>query len=86
MNLERPVTLLTRLGGHLVQGHVDGVGEVSRFRPAEDGRELTFALPNGIRPVRGGEGIDRRGRREPDREAASGDDWFGVALIPHTRR
>src|ERR671930_552951 len=28
VNLERPVTLLTRLGGHLVQGHVDGVGHV----------------------------------------------------------
>jgi riboflavin synthase len=28
VNLERPVTLATRLGGHLVQGHVDGVGEV----------------------------------------------------------
>ena len=29
VNLERPVTLSTRLGGHLVQGHVDGVGEIT---------------------------------------------------------
>src|ERR671925_219272 len=30
VNLERPVTLLTRLGGHLLQGHVDGVGRVAQ--------------------------------------------------------
>src|SRR5438045_5189343 len=33
VNLERPVTLLSRLGGHLVQGHVDGVGTVAGVAP-----------------------------------------------------
>ncbi len=37
MNLERPLRLADRLGGHLVQGHVDGVGEVVGRRPQPDG-------------------------------------------------
>jgi riboflavin synthase len=83
VNLERPVTLLTRLGGHLVQGHVDGVGEVLEIRPAEDGRELTFALPNGY-----GRYVVEKGSIAVDGVSLTvsgvGDDWFGVALIPHT--
>jgi riboflavin synthase len=47
VNLERPVTLLTRLGGHLVQGHVDGEGEVREVRSVQDGCEMTFGLPEG---------------------------------------
>jgi riboflavin synthase len=46
VNLERPVTLLTRLGGHLVQGHVDGVGRVAQVRGAEVGCEMTFEVPS----------------------------------------
>src|SRR5512134_596581 len=37
VNLERPLTLSSRLGGHLVQGHVDGVGTVTGFEPEETG-------------------------------------------------
>src|SRR5574341_1469619 len=37
VNLERPLTLSSRLGGHLVQGHVDGVGEVVGLERSEDG-------------------------------------------------
>src|ERR1700675_4215173 len=33
VNLERPVTLVARLGGHLVQGHVDGVGAIEGLEP-----------------------------------------------------
>src|SRR5213592_4498906 len=36
VNLERPVTLTTRLGGHLVQGHVDAVGTVEAMEPSDD--------------------------------------------------
>jgi riboflavin synthase len=46
VNLERPVTLATRLGGHLVQGHVDGVGEVTALeRDGSGGATLTLRLP-----------------------------------------
>jgi riboflavin synthase len=42
VNLERALTPTTRLGGHLVSGHVDGVGEV--VRRADDGRSVRFVL------------------------------------------
>jgi riboflavin synthase len=83
VNLERPVTLLTRLGGHLVQGHVDGVGAVRDVRPAGDGREITFGLPHGAERY-----VVEKGSIAVDGVSLTvtgvGDDWFGVALIPHT--
>ena len=49
VNLERPVTLAARLGGHLVQGHVDGVGDVSLMERGEDGGALlTIRVPEGL--------------------------------------
>jgi riboflavin synthase len=45
VNLERSLRLDQRLGGHLVQGHVDGVGEVSAMVPEGDGRRLTLDVP-----------------------------------------
>lgn len=49
VNLERPVTLSARLGGHLVQGHVDGVGEVAAMeRDDQGGAMLTARVPEGL--------------------------------------
>src|SRR6476469_792651 len=49
VNLERPVTLSARLGGHLVQGHVDGVGEVSGIeRDDQGGAVLTTRVPERV--------------------------------------
>jgi riboflavin synthase len=83
VNLERPVTLLTRLGGHLVQGHVDGEGEVREVRSVQDGCEMTFGLPEGAARY-----VVEKGSIAVDgvslTVAGAGDDWFGVALIPHT--
>ncbi|MGC1303293.1 MAG: riboflavin synthase [Caulobacteraceae bacterium] len=45
VNLERAASLSTRLSGHLVQGHVDAVGEVERITPRGDSIELALALP-----------------------------------------
>src|SRR6476469_3229812 len=46
VNLERPVTLSARLGGHLVQGHVDGVGRIEAIDPDSDGgATLTVRIP-----------------------------------------
>ena len=84
VNLERPLTLEQRLGGHLVQGHVDGVGEVLAVVPEGDGVRVTIAIPPPLRALRGREGLDRRGRREPHRRGAREDDRCEVALIPHT--
>ena len=45
VNLERAATVGSRLGGHLVQGHVDGVGRILTREPADEWEVLTFALP-----------------------------------------
>ena len=45
VNLERPVTLLSRLGGHLVQGHVDGLGRVTAINDAAPGKIMEIELP-----------------------------------------
>ncbi|HEV3474336.1 MAG TPA: riboflavin synthase [Actinomycetota bacterium] len=83
VNLERPVTLLTRLGGHLVQGHVDGVGTVERVDAAGSGTDLRIAIPD----------IQRRYVIEKGSVAVDGvsltvtgvdDRGFTVSLVPHT--
>ena len=48
VNLERALRLGARLGGHLVQGHVDGVAEVGEVRDREDARLIDLALPAGL--------------------------------------
>jgi riboflavin synthase len=48
VNLERSVTAHARLGGHLVQGHVDGVGTIVSREPAEHWEVVRIAAPPGI--------------------------------------
>ncbi len=48
VNLERAATLNTRMGGHLVQGHVDGVGTVTARDPADHWEVVRVALPPGL--------------------------------------
>ncbi len=48
VNLERPVTLTARLGGHLVQGHVDGVGTITRRTPSEHWEVVEISLPDDL--------------------------------------
>src|SRR5262245_22004230 len=45
VNLERAVTVETRLGGHIVQGHVDGVGTITSRRPSEHWEVVEISLP-----------------------------------------
>jgi riboflavin synthase len=79
VNLERPVRLADRLGGHLVQGHVDGVGEI--VTPAPDLR--IRCAPDLLRYVveKGSITIDGISLTV----VAPLDDGFTVAVIPHTR-
>jgi riboflavin synthase len=83
VNLERPVTLLTRLGGHVVQGHVDGVGEVVAVEREGDGVRMAVAFPRSLAPF-----VVEKGSVAVDGvslTAASVDgDRFGVSLVPHT--
>ncbi len=84
INLERPVRLTDRLGGHLVQGHVDGVGTVTGRDPVGDGSTLlTVRAPELVlRYVveKGSVTLDGVSLTVTDVAA----DRLAVALIPHT--
>jgi len=84
VNLERPVRLADRLGGHLVQGHVDGTGSVQRRTPQPDGSELfRFDAPADVLRY-----VVHKGSITVDgislTVAAVDDTGFSVAVIPHT--
>ena len=84
VNLERPVTLLSRLGGHLVQGHVDGVGTVEASSSNSEGETMTISLPERLRPYvveKGSIAVDGVSLTVASLQNGS----FTVALIPHTR-
>ena len=84
VNLERPVRLADRLGGHLVQGHVDAVGTVLAREPLPDGsaRARIGAPAAVLRYVveKGSVAVDGVSLTVTDVDAAG----FGLALIPHT--
>ena len=66
VNLERPVSLAARLGGHIVQGHVDGVGTLIAIEPGADGGAvLADRRPGGSPALRRPQGLDHGRRREP---------------------
>ena len=50
LNLELPLTLQTPVGGHLVSGHIDGLGRVLRIAEKPPGRRLTISFPRQLRP------------------------------------
>ncbi len=83
VNLERPVMLVTRLGGHLVQGHVDGLGEVRAVEEASPGKTVTIAVPESLRRY-----VVEKGSIAVDgvslTVATVEDGRFGVALVPDT--
>jgi len=48
VNLERAATVTTRLGGHIVQGHVDGVGTIAAMTPGDRWTDVRITLPEGL--------------------------------------
>lgn len=83
VNLERAVRADARLGGHVVQGHVDGVGTVRRRDPGPRWDEVEVALdPALARYVAEKGSVAVAGVSLT--VTAVGDDWFGVSLIPTT--
>jgi riboflavin synthase len=83
VNLEHAATAATLLGGHLVQGHVDGVGTVASVSTAGGEWRTRIGAPPGFM-----EHVVERGSVAVDgvslTVAAVGDGWFEVALIPAT--
>jgi riboflavin synthase len=83
VNLERPLALGGRLGGHLVQGHVDGVAKVLERTPVGEGEEVRVELPPDLERY-----VVEKGSIAVDgvslTVAGVGPGWFAVALVPHT--
>ncbi|NJC66323.1 riboflavin synthase [Planosporangium flavigriseum] len=83
VNLERAATLATRLGGHLVQGHVDGVGTIVSRQPGEHWESVRFTLPAELARY-----VVEKGSIAVDgvslTVAGVGPDFFEVGLIPTT--
>ena len=83
VNLERPVTLSTRLGGHMVQGHVDAVATVSAREHSENWDVVTFTPPKDLLKY-----VVEKGSITIDGTSltvsAVTDSTFSVSLIPAT--
>ena len=83
VNLERPMALGGRLGGHLVQGHVDGVARIVDRTPGTLGEEVRVELPADLERY-----VVEKGSIAVDgvslTVAGVGPGWFAVALVPHT--
>jgi riboflavin synthase len=83
VNLEKALRLADRLGGHLVTGHVDGVGEVMEFEPVGESHALVIRAPKPLAKY-----IARKGSVTVDGVSltvnrVAGTD-FSINLIPHT--
>ena len=83
VNLELAARLVDRLGGHLVQGHVDGLARVVRIEDEDDARRVWFEAPNETLKYlvpKGSVALDGVSLTVVD----VGLKTFQVALIPHT--
>lgn len=83
VNLERTLTLQTRLGGHMVSGHIDGVGEIM----AKEKNDIAIIFRIGAAPAvlryivkQGSVAVDGISLTVVDFT----DSWFSVSIIPHT--
>ena len=83
VNLERAVRVQDRLGGHVVQGHVDGTGEILSVQPDEHWTVVRVRLPEDLSRY-----VVEKGSITVDgvslTVSALADDWFEVSLIPTT--
>jgi riboflavin synthase len=86
VNLEKAMRLNDFIGGHLVSGHVDGVGEVEKFEPIGESHELVIKAPKSLAKY-----IARKGSIVVDgvslttnRVGGKGGRRFSINLIPHT--
>jgi len=83
VNLEKAMRLSDFIGGHLVSGHVDGVGEVVKFGPVGESHELVIAAPKQLAKY-----IARKGSITVDGVSLTTNQvkgrTFSINLIPHT--
>ena len=83
VNLEKALRLSDRLGGHLVSGHIDGVGTVERIQPVGDNCVIEIAIPEDLARY-----VARKGSIAVDGVSLTVNEvshtTFSVNLIPHT--
>jgi riboflavin synthase len=83
VNLERAMTAATRFGGHVVQGHVDGLGEIISRTPSENWELVKVRIPKQLMKY-----IVLKGSITIDGVSLTvnevGDDFIGLSLIPET--
>jgi riboflavin synthase len=88
VNIEKAMPVGARLGGHIVQGHVDGVGEVLEVRPGAQWSVLRISLPSDLAPLvvdKGSISVDGTSLTvSAVSEPADPSPWFEVSLIPET--
>lgn len=87
VNLERAAALNSRLGGHLVQGHVDGTGAVIGRAPSENWEVVRISLPAPIARYvveKGSITVDGVSLTVSALGGAGDEQWFEVSLIPTT--
>lgn len=90
VNLERATAAHGRLGGHIVQGHIDGTGEVLEVRPGAQWRVLRISLPPALAPLvvdKGSIAVDGVSLTVSAASPSAPEDgvhWFEVSLIPET--
>lgn len=87
INLELSLKLGDELGGHLVYGHVDGLGAVSEIRQVGDSRVIRIAIPGDLDRFfaeKGSATLDGVSLTVSAVSAKGEDAWFEVSLIPHT--
>jgi len=87
LNLERALKVGDELGGHIVTGHVDGVGTVVAVEPEGDSRRITIEAPAALAPYvapKGSIALDGVSLTVNDVADGDGAFRFGVNIIPHT--
>ncbi|GGI47610.1 riboflavin synthase [Agromyces flavus] len=87
VNLERAALVGDRLGGHIVQGHVDGTAEVLEVRPGDEWRVIRFALPDALASLvvdKGSIAVDGVSLTVSALGDEADGSWFEVSLIPET--
>ncbi|HVU30758.1 MAG TPA: riboflavin synthase [Sphingomicrobium sp.] len=88
LNLERSLRLGDELGGHIVTGHVDCVGEVVGICPEGDSKRVGISIPRSLGPMiaaKGSVALDGVSMTVNDvRDADDGTTHFSVNVIPHT--
>lgn len=83
INLEKALRLSDRLGGHLVSGHVDGVGEVIKLEPVGESHELVIRAPQALARYIAHKGSITVNGVSLTVNWVKGED-FSINLIPHT--